>query len=317
MQTELVTQAPENAAYPENMVAMNEALLLSSLAQHELRLNAESANAQLVVEIGERKQMEAALVASQAALAEANRRLDDRAALLEDLVRLRTTQLSETVAELESFSYSIAHDLRAPLRAMSSFAELILIDNPDQLNADGQLCLKRIVRSAEVMDHLIRDVLSYGQILRAKPTLEVIDLNRLVRETIEYFPALAHQGAEVRIDGPFPPVLGNAALLMQVFSHLLDNAIKFTQSGEPPHIRIRSESGSRLVRFFVSDSGIGISSDQHQKIFGIFEQLDQAKGGTGIGLAIFKKAIARMGGTVGVVSEPGRGATFWFDLPLA
>jgi signal transduction histidine kinase len=233
------------------------------------------------------------------------------------VVRVRTSELRETVAELESFSYSIAHDLRAPLRSMSGFAEILLAEHSGQLNHGGKLCLNRIVRSAGVMDQLIRDVLNYGQILRANPVLEPIDMALHFQVTREYYPAFSQEGANIQIEGPFPKVLGNAALLTQIVSHLFDNSIKFTQPGKRPAVRVWSESGGRLARFYIKDSGIGIPPDQHQRIFGVFEQLDQVQDGTGIGLAIVKKAVERLGGTVGVVSEPGRGATFWFDLQIA
>jgi signal transduction histidine kinase len=300
---EIIIQIIGTAGDREKTVAMNEALMLGSLRQHELRAESELANVQLQ--------------AAQNALGEANRLLGDRAVLLETLVQHRTAKLRETVAELEAFSYSIAHDLRAPVRSMAVFAEILLEEHAKQLDFDGLHFLRRIGKSAGLMDQLIRDVLNYGQVLLTNLPLETVDLRGLLAELMESYPLFVRQGVNIVIEGPFPSVLGHAAMLMQVLSHLLSNAVKFAKEGERPQIKVWTELQGERVKVFIRDHGIGIRADQHERIFGMFEQLDRVCDGTGIGLAIVKKALDRMGGRVGVDSTLGQGATFWFELQRA
>jgi PAS domain S-box-containing protein len=234
--------------------------------------------------------------------------------LLERTVADRTARLQEMVNELEGFSYSIAHDLRAPLRALQGYSHFLLEEYHGKLDDQARGYLRRLCASAERMDRLIQDVLSYSQIVRAELPLNVVELDRLVAQVVESYPAIQERQAQIVISAPLPPVLGNQAALTQCFSNLLANAIKFVASGVEPRVRVWAEQGEGSVRVFVQDNGIGIASDQQQKIFGIFQRASQAYEGTGIGLAIVKKAAERMGGSVGVISEPGQGSAFWVEL---
>jgi PAS domain S-box-containing protein len=265
----------------------------------------------------ERARVESALREAQAALHSANNQLADKATHLEAVVQQRTATLRETIGELEAFSYSIAHDMRAPLRSMQGFADILVSDYADKLDADGRRFLERIAASAERMDKLIQDVLNYSGVVRRELPIEVVDVGRLLQGIVETYPMLAPSHAEVTLAGPFPPVLGNEAMLMQIFSNLMGNAVKFVAPGVKPRIKVRAEVKGSHVRFFVEDNGIGISADQHEKIFAIFQQVSKNFEGTGIGLAIVKKAVERMGGQVGLRSVPGRGSTFWVEMPLA
>ena len=177
----IIFQVTETAQFHSKTRAMNEALVLGSLHQHELREVSETANVQLLVEIEERKLAEAASVVAKVQLAgealklsEAFAQLGDKSLLLDALVQHRTAKLQETVAELEAFSYSIAHDLRAPLRSMQAFSEILLAEHAAQMNADGRQFLHRIAKAAIRMDHLTRDVLSYSQVLRANFELDPV-----------------------------------------------------------------------------------------------------------------------------------------------
>jgi PAS domain S-box-containing protein len=262
---------------------------------------------------------------------------------LERLVAQRTAKLQETIGELESFSYSIAHDMRAPLRSLQGFSEILLEEYEGKLDMEGQVFLRRIVMAAARMDRLIQDVLTYSRVMRGELPQDRVDVGQLLRDIVDTYPTFAPEKAEIRLEGPFPPVLGNEAMLTQVFSNLIGNAIKFVSPGVKPQIRVwtesenqvrtaisaESEPGSSLapeaaavaaggrVRLFVQDNGIGIATDQHEKIFGIFQQVDNRYEGTGIGLSIVKKAVERLGGKVGLQSEPGKGSTFWIELPRA
>jgi PAS domain S-box-containing protein len=233
---------------------------------------------------------------------------------LEQAVAERTAQLRETVGELESFSFSIAHDMRAPLRSLQGFSEVLLEEYGGKIDAVGQTYLRRIATSADRMDRLIQDVLNYSKVVRAELPLEPVDVEKLLRGMIETYPMFFPESADIQIQSPIPYVLGNEAALTQCLSNLLGNAVKFIAPGVKPIVRVFAETRDGHVRVFVQDNGIGISADQHEKIFEIFQQVAKSYQGTGIGLAIVKKAVERMNGCVGLESAPGQGSTFWIEL---
>jgi PAS domain S-box-containing protein len=236
---------------------------------------------------------------------------------LERTVAERTARLRETIGELEAFSYSIAHDMRAPLRSLQGFSDALISDHSERLDAVGLGYLRRIATSAGRMDKLIQDVLNYSRIVRAEFPLETVDVEQLLRGIADTYPILLPEKADLILEGSFPRVLGNEAMLTQVFSNLLGNAVKFVASGVKPCVRVWAEERGPHVRVHVRDNGIGIPADQQERIFGIFEQASKGYGGTGIGLAIVKKAVHRMGGNVAVQSEVGRGSTFLVDVQRA
>ena len=261
-------------------------------------------------DITERKQAEAAL-------REAHELLTDKAAQLESLVQQRTTKLREMVGELEAFSYSIAHDMRAPLRSLQGFSDVLLTEHAGNLDPEAQGFLRRIANSAGRMDKLIQDVLNYSRIVRAELPLESVDVEKLLRDIVDTYPMFLPEKVEIAIEGTFSPVLGNEAMLTQIFSNLMGNAAKFVKPGVKPRIRVWAEPDPQRVRFFIQDNGIGIAPEQHEKIFGIFQQGNKGYEGTGIGLAIVKKAVERMSGQIGIQSAPGSGSTFWFEIQRA
>jgi PAS domain S-box-containing protein len=236
------------------------------------------------------------------------------AAELEQMVSERTAKLRETVAELEAFSHSIAHDMRAPLRSLQGYSHILIKDYSTELNPQANEYLRRINHSAERMDRLIQDVLDYSKIMRADLPLESVDVGGLLQGILETYPQLGGKEVQVVIQAPLPKVIGNNAYLVQSFSNLLGNAVKFVPSGAQPRVRIWAERRDGRVRLCVKDNGIGIPADLHKKIFGMFERVSNQYEGTGIGLAIVKKSVERMGGTVGVESTPGHGSTFWIEL---
>lgn len=236
---------------------------------------------------------------------------------LERTVAERTARLRETIGELEAFSYSIAHDMRAPLRSLKGFSEILLSEHDAQLDPEGRGYLRRIAAAAGRMDKLIQDVLDYSRIVRGELALEPVDVAQLVRSIIETYPSFAEDRVDIILQEPIPAVRGNEAMLTQIFSNLLGNAVKFVAPGVRPEISIWAETRDGCVRLFVRDNGIGVPSHQHERIFKIFQQGELGYGGTGIGLAIVKKAAERMGGRVGLESRRGAGSTFWVDVPEA
>lgn len=230
----------------------------------------------------------------------------------------RSARLQETVAELESYSYSISHDMRAPLRAMRGYAEILLEEcPPGQLTSRHRAYLEKIGSAASRLDRLIQDVLTYSLTARGPFPLERIDTDGLLREIIEQYPRLKASGAIIRIEGSIPPVQANVAALTQCLSNLLDNAVKFVPPGAVPQVTIRAETRDGQVRIWIEDNGIGIDPEDFHRIFGIFNKLHPPElyDGTGIGLSIVRKSVAKMGGQVGVESAPGQGSRFWIQLP--
>lgn len=241
--------------------------------------------------------------------------LKSRGEELERTVAERTASLRESVAELEKFSYSISHDLRAPLRAMQSFALILKEECDGALTAAGRDYLRRIVVAADRMDRLIQDVLTYSRLARGEAVLEPIDLGRLVTGIIETYPQFHSAAAAITVAGPFPQIHANEAALTQCISNLLGNALKFSRPGVTPEVRIWCEERPSGARLLISDNGIGIRPEYLERIFALFEQVNPEAGGTGIGLAVVRKAAEKMGARVGVKSEFGTGSTFWVEFP--
>ena len=240
-------------------------------------------------------------------------------ASLEQRVTERTAKLQLMVEELEAFSYSVSHDLRAPLRVLDGYAQALVEDYGESLEPGAKELLNRISRTAHRMDRLTQDLLAYTRVSRGELTLEPVDLAGMVRAVIEQYPSLVASRQFIRVRMPMGVVRGHVPSLIQCFSNLLENALKFVREGEAPRIEIYAETFGDRVRVTVEDHGVGIDPAHQRRIFGMFERASAHKHvpGTGIGLAIVKKAAERMGGTTGVLSEPGRGARFWVELARA
>lgn|GEM_PF-4965486 len=281
--------------------------LMTSLRAARAQAQASAAMAmdkqrELEAEIRQRRRVEAALRRSEAAL--------------EEKVQERTARLQETLGELRRFSYAIIHDMRAPLRSMRGFAEVIEEESAPTLSESSRECLRRISAAGKRMDRLIQDSLSYNKALLRNLPLQPVDLSKLVRELCGTYANLQPHHEHIHLD-PLPAVLGNEAALTQCFSILLGNAVKFVADGVTPEISIRAEHCGPRVVISVCDNGIGIPPGTQRHLFGIFQRHESRGEGTGIGLAIVRKLAERMGGSVGVQSEVGKGSRFWLDLPLA
>jgi len=237
---------------------------------------------------------------------------------LERRVKERTSLLEEATREANSFAYTVAHDLRAPLRAITGFCHALREDYSAAVDATGQDYLQRIVTGAKRMDDLIRDLLDYARLNRAEIQRSIVDLDELLEEALL---AMAHElrerNADVQWARPLGRVVGQGPILVQTFTNLVSNAVKFVESGVKPEVRIRAEPRGARVRVIIEDNGIGIAPEHQERIFGIFERLNHAERypGTGIGLAIVRRAVERLGGAVGVESQAGQGSRFWVELP--
>ena len=235
---------------------------------------------------------------------------------LESRVAERTAQLQTTISELEAFSYSLSHDMRAPLRAMEGYTQLLRNMLSEKLGPKEIDFFDRIMASAERLDNLIQDVLQYSRVARAPLELKEIDLEKIVNQVISDYPALQPPGADIRMQKPLMQALGHEAFLTQCISNLLSNAVKFVAPGVKPKVTVYTRPYVQEMRLFVEDNGIGIAGENQKQIFGIFQRLHPhtAYAGTGIGLAIVQKAVQRMGGRVGVESTLGKGSSFWLQL---
>jgi signal transduction histidine kinase/Skp family chaperone for outer membrane proteins len=236
---------------------------------------------------------------------------------LDRVVGERTAELQEMVNELEHFSYTITHDLRAPLRAMNGYAEMLMEEAGKFLGAQAQEYIRRISKSAARMDQLITDALSYSQAVKLNLELGPLDAGVILREMVESYPAFQHPKAVVEIDSSIPPVVANPAGLTQCFSNLLHNAVKFVPEGVVPRVRVHGETRNGHVRLWFEDNGIGIAPDMQSKLFVMFQRLNRRYEGTGIGLALVRKVAERMGGSIGVESQLGHGSRFWIELKSA
>ena len=237
---------------------------------------------------------------------------------LEHKVQERTSDLQAANARLEAFAFSVAHDLRAPLRGMHGLAGALLEDYGSQLDATGRDYAQRIVAEATSMDTLINDLLAYGRLSHVELAISGVDLRDVVDNAAHAVrDDIQHAGAHVDIEPTLPVVQGNRSVLIQVFANLLSNAVKF--GGDRPRVRVWAEMRGPQAHVWVEDQGIGIAPEHQDRIFGVFERLHGAETypGTGIGLAIVKKGIERLGGRVGVESQIGHGSRFWIELPRA
>jgi signal transduction histidine kinase len=242
------------------------------------------------------------------------------AAELEDRVAERTAQLEATNQELDHFAYSVSHDLRAPLRAMQGFSQALLEDYAGELDPGGQDYARRINAASERMDHLIQDLLAYSRISREEMALQPVSLEQTVAEAMAHLEGdIQARQARVRVEPPLPGVQAHRATLLQLVANLVSNAIKFTAPEVKPQVRLWAEDRGERVCLWVEDNGLGIAPEHQERIFRIFERLHgiEAYPGTGIGLAIVKKGVERMGGRVGVESELGQGSRFWVELGKA
>lgn len=279
-------------------------------------------------------------------LRNAEKTIRDYADELETTVTERTAQLYETIAQLQSFSYSVAHDLRAPIRALKGYCDILEEDHGPTMAADGLDMIHKLSRSANRLDILTRDLLKFSQVSLQDVRLESVNLSELVHDILALTPSL--QNGVLKIEEPLGTILGQPTLVHQCLSNILDNAIKFSRPGEVPSIRVRVETvgADHIVRpnskgpfnpathapfaasgaltelknvrrrVWIEDKGIGIPAEAHEKIFGIFERIADpgAPEGTGIGLAIVARAMQQMGGSCGVESTPGNGSRFWLEF---
>ncbi|HEY9883732.1 MAG TPA: ATP-binding protein [Thermosynechococcaceae cyanobacterium] len=243
--------------------------------------------------------------------------LQKYAAELEQRVVERTVRLQAANDELEAFSYTVAHDLRAPLRGVESYASALMEDYGAQLDEVAQDYIHQVIASIHRMNTLVQDLLAYSHLSREEIELVPVSLTHVLADAqVQLEPTLKERHAEITVAEPLPRVMGHYSTLVQVVANLLSNAAKFTVGESKPQIYLWAEAKQSQVRLWVEDNGIGIEPQYQQQIFGVFERLHarDAYPGTGIGLAIVRKGVERLGGRSGVESIPGQGSRFWVEL---
>jgi PAS domain S-box-containing protein len=250
------------------------------------------------------------------ALSVAQRKLQAHADELEQKVQERTASLREAIVQMEEFSYSVSHDLRAPLRAMNAYAEALAEDYTAQLDATARDYLARIQRSSRRMEKLTHDVLNYSRVARDEAILTSVDVEALLDDLISQYSELQVAQADVEISRPLLRVRGHESALGQCLANLLNNAVKFVEPGKRPVIRVRTEAIADRVQIWIEDNGIGIPPENQAKLFRVFERVPSRHqyDGTGIGLAIVRKAAEKMGGRCGMESDGESGSRFWIEL---
>jgi PAS domain S-box-containing protein len=292
------------------LVTYEYALFMSNGLRHfESRINRLPGTAQLIAvvrDITERKHAEAEL-------SQLNAELEQR-------VTQRTTQIAAINAELETFTYSVSHDLKAPLRGIDGYSRLLLEDHLQQLDEEGRLFLQNVRQGVAQMGQLIEDLLAYSRMERRNlrgVALNVCDLlTRIIDERTAEIDA-RHGRMKMNVDSQ-ALVFADPDGLAMVLRNLLDNALKFSRPDTPPLITITAETGEQSLILAIQDNGIGFDMQFHDRIFEIFQRLQRAEDypGTGIGLAIVRKAMQRMGGRIWAQSVRGEGTTFFVELPI-
>ncbi|MBA4147757.1 MAG: PAS domain S-box protein [Verrucomicrobia bacterium] len=246
-------------------------------------------------------------------LKEAEERLHQLNVELEERVRARTQALQQSYQQMEAFCYSIAHDLRAPLRAMKGFGQALLEDYGTEIDIEGREYIDRIVTAADRMDQLIDDLLDYGRLNTIDLPVGKVDAEEVLCKVLTHI----EPDAGVVNRKKLPIVFGHHVVLELALRNIVENALKFVAPGVTPKINIWPEQRDGAIRICVQDNGIGIAPEHQDRIFQVFQRLhtDMDYQGTGIGLAIVAKGVERIGGRVGVDSQPGKGSRFWIELP--
>lgn len=237
---------------------------------------------------------------------------------LEQLVMERTVALVHANEELEAFSYSVSHDLRAPLRAIAGFSNIMLEDYYDKLDAEGQKTLNTIVNNALRMGNLIDDILSFSKLSRAEKINTSLDMKSIFKNVFDEMMRQEPKDHKVIFDlGELAPATGDQAMITQVVTNFVSNALKYSRNTPETRIVVISEDKGDSVVYTVKDNGAGFDEKYKSKLFKIFSRLhnDKEFEGTGIGLSIVKKVIERHGGQVSAEGALGQGATFSFSLP--
>jgi light-regulated signal transduction histidine kinase (bacteriophytochrome) len=281
----ILIQVTESSAAHQRTAAMNQALIISSLRQHELTEQAEALNVQLLAEVVDRKRAE--------------------------------EELQRANEDLERFTYAASHDLQEPLRTITAYTQLLARRHGATLDGEAEMLVSQILQGSSRMSALIKDLLAYarvgtGEELGTAP----VDCGKVVKAAIVNLEgSILEAHAAITADEPLPWVVGSSPVLIQLFQNLIGNALKYRRADIPPEIHISADHHHGECTISIRDNGIGFKPEYGEEIFGVFKRLHgTAYPGTGIGLAICKRIVELHGGRIWATGEEGRGATFFFSL---
>lgn len=277
------------------------------LRVHERTKELASANEELKIEISKRKRAEEAL----------QQKLKSEKKIANELQK-KTVELSQTNKELDSFIYTVSHDLKAPLVSIQGFSAMLSSDYGDKLDEMGKMYLERMQKNSERMGELIDNLLELSRIGRIKSKDEIVNISEVISEITEALDTqLKARGTKLILKNDMPKLYSDHTRLSQVFSNLISNANKFMgDDNKEPTIEIGYSQDNGYHKFYVKDNGIGIDKEYHDKVFQIFQRLEEVDvEGTGIGLSIVKRIISNMNGDIWLDSEKGKGTTFYFTIP--
>ena len=234
------------------------------------------------------------------------------------LLKRFNKELEEANQELDSFSYSVSHDLRTPLRAISGYSQIVLEDYGDKLDGDGKKYLDVVVKNASKMGTLIDDLLTFSRLGKQNLSQVMLNMNNLVENVVRDLSHLQREGdTEINIE-TLENVEGDSSMIKQVFINLISNALKYSAKKDKSIINIGSYKEKNVVVFFVKDNGAGFDMKYYDKLFGVFQRLHNSSEfeGTGVGLALVDRIVKRHEGKVWADAKPGEGATFYFSIPV-
>jgi signal transduction histidine kinase len=234
--------------------------------------------------------------------------------------RLRQDEaMRQRTRELEGFAHTISHDLRAPLRAITSYSEVLLTDHQGELTPEVLKLVERVNKNALSMEEMLSGILRYSQVTIGSYEFEPVPLAAIVEEAVRHHESeIQATGAVLNIQANPPVVYGHRTLLLQIFSNLIGNALKFVPEGRTPEVQISFEGRGQEACVVVRDNGIGVAQKDLDRMFNVFERLESGRKaqGTGVGLAIVKRSVERLGGKIEVNSVVGQGTTFTICVPL-
>lgn len=314
---ELVFQNEEKERRAAELIIANKELIFQNEEKERRAAELIIANKELIFQNGEKEKRAKELIIANKELKKAEdsiRKLNDE---LEQKVVERTSQLESVNKELESFSYSVSHDLRAPIRAINGYTRIIVEDYGEKIDADGTKILQAIINNSKKMGELIDDLLAFSKLGRKQVSLSQINMLDLVQSVREELLFEEVENIPKFKINKLLPAMGDQSLIKQVWINLISNAVKYSQYKEKTTIEIDSKRVGNFVIYKVKDEGAGFDMEYYDKLFGVFQRLhsqDEFEG-TGIGLAIVQKIIQRHNGTVWAKSKIDEGTSFYFSLP--
>jgi signal transduction histidine kinase len=313
---ELAFQNEEKENRAAELIIANKELAFQNAEKENRAAELVIANKELAFQNEEKEKRAEELIIANKELKNAEddiRKLNDE---LEQKVIDRTAQLESVNKELGSFSYSVSHDLRAPIRAINGYTKILVEDYGEKFDADGMTILHSIIHNSKKMGNLIDDLLAFSKLGRKQVTVSEIDMTGLVKLIKDEL--LFDEGENIPVFNIMPllPAKGDKSLIKQVWINLISNAIKYSKYKEKTTIEIGAYEKGRLVVYYVKDAGAGFDMQYYDKLFGVFQRLHSQEEfeGTGIGLAIVQKIVHRHHGTVWAESKLDEGTTFYFSL---